>query len=108
MRLIESDLGSLLSSILLEESSVSIVGLLLNGGAELHQFFRHGLIGALEHVDERARKTLLMFSEESNGSAILSSTSSTTDLLAYSYVMFSRLRLTGRYGGRSPQRSEGK
>lgn len=54
-KLIESDLGGLLAHIdVLEESTVSVVRLLLNGGTELEQLIRDRLAGSLEDVDQTA------------------------------------------------------
>jgi hypothetical protein len=51
--LIKCDLGRLGVHVdILEESAVHVVSLLLNGGTELEEIFRHGLVGTSENVDE--------------------------------------------------------
>lgn len=55
--LIERDLGRLLVRVyVLVERAISIVGLLLDGGAELEEFLGNGLLGGSEDVDEAEEK----------------------------------------------------
>lgn len=51
--LIERDLGGLLVGVnVLVERAIGIVGLLLDGGAELEKLLGNGLLGGSEDVDE--------------------------------------------------------
>ena len=78
--IIEGDLsGSLHLARISVESTVCVVSLLLHGGTELHEILGNGLVGALENVDQTSSESLLVVSEESDGSAVLASTASTTD-----------------------------
>ena len=46
----------------LEEGTVHVVGLLLNGGSELEEVLRHGLVGTSEDVDKAVEcKSLVGF-----------------------------------------------
>lgn len=91
--LIEDNLGGLLSHVdVLEEGAVGVVGLLLDGGAELEELVGHGLVGALEDVDQsegsvsfclgnyrlrmhiRSGVSLILLGEEGDGLAGLAGT----------------------------------
>lgn len=51
--------------------------LLLDSGTKLHQILRHGLVGALEHVDQCACKSLLVVGEKGDSATVLASTTGT-------------------------------
>lgn len=80
IQLVKSDLGGGLHLAGVSvEGTVCVVSLLLDGGAELHEILGYRLVGSLENVDQCTSKSLLVVGEESDGSAILASATSTTD-----------------------------
>lgn len=60
--LIKCNLGGLCVHInILEESTVHIVSLLLDGGAELEEILGHGLVGSSENVDETKPVSMCLY-----------------------------------------------
>jgi hypothetical protein len=56
--LVKCNLGRFLSHIyILEEGSVHVVSLLLDGGAKFEKLVGNRLVGALENVDQAATRT---------------------------------------------------
>ncbi len=70
------------SSRILVKCTVSLVRLLLDCSAKLHELLWYGLVCCLQYINESTSQALLVLRKESDSLAVLTCTTSTVTLLA--------------------------
>ena len=78
--LVKRDLGGLLHLTRISvESTVRLMGLLLDCSTKLQEILGNRLVGTLEDIDQTTSETLLVIGEESDGPAILACATSSAN-----------------------------